>query len=146
LGLVISMYLGNIMLLVLNLPLIGVWVKILKIPYRLLFPIIILFCLIGVYSINNNVADVFIMIIFGALGYIMRKFEFDPAVLVLAMILGPMMENAFRQSLMISQMGFSIFFRRPIAIGLLITAFFYYIPNFWKEKPSSCWSRDSEGV
>lgn len=121
-GLIMSMYLGNAMLLVLNLPLIGIWVKILKIPYYVLFPLIILFCVIGAYSLNNNVYDIVIMIIFGFVGYLMDKFEYDPAALVLAMVLGPMMENAFRQSLIMSRTGFYIFFQRPISLGLLIIA------------------------
>lgn len=123
-GLIMSMYLGNIMLLVLNLPLIGIWVKFLKIPYPLFFPFIILFCLIGVYSLNNNVNEIIIMIIFGVLGYLMRKFDYDPAVLVLAMVLGPLMETAFRRSLIMYQENFYIFFKRPISVGLLIVAVF----------------------
>jgi len=121
-GVIMSMYMGNIMLLVLNLPLIGIWVKILKIPYHVLFPLIILFCMVGAYSLNNNVYDIVIMIIFGFLGYLMDKFEYDPAPLVLAMVLGPMMENAFRQSLIMSRTGFQIFLNRPISLGLLIVA------------------------
>jgi len=121
-GLIMSMYLGNIMLLVLNLPLIGIWVKILKIPYYILFPFIILFCLVGVYSLNNNVGDIVIMLLFGILGYLMRKFDYDPAVLALAMVLGPMMEKYFRQSLLMYQKGFYIFFQRPISFGLLMIA------------------------
>ena len=126
-GLIMSMYLGNIMLLVLNLPLIGIWIKVLKIPYAILFPLIILFCLIGVYSINNNISEVLIMIIFGFVGYLMNKFEYDPAVLVLAMVLGPMLENSFRQSLLMYQKGFSIFVTWPISLGLLILAIFILI-------------------
>ncbi len=126
-GLVMSMYLGNIMLLALNLPLIGIWVKILKIPYPLLFPFIILFCLIGVYSLNNNVAEIFIMTIFGVVGYLMRKFDYDPAVLVLAMILGPMLENNFRQSLIIYQQNIFVFLQRPISLALLVIAGFLLV-------------------
>jgi putative tricarboxylic transport membrane protein len=132
-GLIMSMYLGNIMLLVLNLPLIGVWVKFLKIPYPLFFPFIILFCLIGVYSLNNNVIEIIIMVIFGVAGYFMKKFEYDPAVLVLAMVLGPLMENAFRRSLIMYQKSFLIFLERPISLGLLIVAIFLIIyPMFAK--------------
>jgi putative tricarboxylic transport membrane protein len=121
-GLVMSMYLGNVMLLVLNVPLIGIWVKFLKIPYVLFFPFIILFCLVGVYSLNNNVNELFIMILFGVAGYLMRKFEYDPAVLILAMVLGPMMETAFRRSLIMYPEGVYIFFKRPISLGLLLLA------------------------
>jgi CheY-like chemotaxis protein len=92
-GIIASMYIGNIMLLILNLPLIGMWVKILKIPYALLFPLIILFCIVGVYSLNNNVIEIIIMIIFGILGYFMKKFDYEAAPLVFALVLGPMLEN-----------------------------------------------------
>ena len=120
-GVIASMYVGNFMLVLLNLPLIGLWVKLLKVPYRILMPLILLFCLIGAYSINNNVADVIVMIIFGIFGYILRKFNYEPAPLVLAFILGPMLETAFRQSLIMSDGQFSIFVNRPIsAVTLLI--------------------------
>ena len=133
-GLVMSMYLGNIMLLVLNVPLIGIWIKFLKIPYPLFFPFIILFCLVGVYSLNNNIAELVIMILFGVLGYLMRKFEYDPAVLVLAMVLGPMMETAFRRSLIMYQEHFYIFFKRPISLGLLILAAFLLIYPIFRRR------------
>ena len=130
-GVVASMYVGNLMLLLLNLPLIGIWVKVLKIPYRVLMPLILLFCLIGAYSIGNNVGDGIIMIIFGIVGYILRKLDYEPAPLVLAFILGPMMENAFRQSLIISDGSFSIFFVRPISVvALLISAFLFISTGF----------------
>jgi putative tricarboxylic transport membrane protein len=121
-GLIASMYVGNVMLIILNLPLIGLWVKILKVPYYLLFPLIILFCLIGVYSVRNNVADVVIMLVFGLMGYLMRKFRYQGAPLVLALVLGPMLEEAFRQSLMLSRGSFKIFFTRPISLGFLVVA------------------------
>jgi len=123
-GLVMSMYLGNVMLLVLNVPLIGIWVRFLKIPYALFFPFIILFCLVGVYSLNNNINELVIMILFGVAGYLMRKFEYDPAVLILAMVLGPMMETAFRRSLIMYPEHFYIFIKRPISLGLLMLAAF----------------------
>lgn len=119
-GVIVSMYVGNAMLLVLNLPLIGIWVKILKIPYKILFPLILLFCLIGVYSVSNSVFDIYIMLIFGILGYLMKKFEYEGAPLVLAFVLGPMMENNLRKSLIMSQGDFSIFFTRPLAAVSLI--------------------------
>jgi putative tricarboxylic transport membrane protein len=121
-GTIVSMYIGNAMLLVLNLPLIGLWVKVLKVPYYLLYPLILLFCLIGAYSLNNSVGDVVIMLIFGVVGYLMRKFRYDGAPLVLALVLGPMLEEAFRQSLMLSKGDFSIFVSRPLSLALLITA------------------------
>jgi putative tricarboxylic transport membrane protein len=121
-GLIMSMYLGNIMLILLNLPLIGIWVRFLRVPYPLLFPFIILFCLIGVYSLNNNVIEIVIMVLFGVIGYFMRKFQYDPAVLVLAMVLGPLMETAFRRSLIMYQRSFFIFFERPISLVFLLIA------------------------
>ena len=124
-GIVTSMYIGNVMLLILNLPLIGLWVQLLKIPFRVLFPMIILFCLVGVYSVNNSVLDIGLMIIFGVFGYIMRKCDYEPAPLVLAYVLGPMLEQALRQSLKMSDGSFTIFLLRPIsgvslAIGALL--------------------------
>ena len=122
LGVIASMYVGNVMLLILNIPLIGLWVRILKIPYRIMMPLILLFCLIGSYSVSNNVWDVVIMIIFGILGYILRKLKYGEAPLVLAFILGPLMETNFRQSLLMSGGSLSIFLYRPIsAVALIIT-------------------------
>ncbi|MFH1491380.1 MAG: tripartite tricarboxylate transporter permease, partial [Pseudomonadota bacterium] len=123
-GTIVSMYLGNTMLLVLNLPLIGLWVKVLKIPYYLLYPLILLFCLIGSYSVGNNTGDVILMLIFGVVGYLLKKFQYDAAPLVLAVVLGPMLEEAFRQSLMLSQGDFTIFVSRPLSVSFLIVAFF----------------------
>ena len=119
-GLMTSMYIGNAMLLLLNLPMIGLWVRILSVPYRVLFPLILLFCLIGSYSLNSNIWEIFIMVIFGISGYLLRKFEYEAAPLVFALVLGPMMENALRQSLLMSEGSFDIFFIRPISCILLI--------------------------
>jgi len=119
-GVVMSMYVGNLMLLALNLPLIGMWVKILKVPYTILFPLILLFCLIGVYSVNNSVLDIYLMILFGVIGYFMRKFDFEPAPLALAYVLSPMMETSLRQSLNISGGSFFIFFSRPISLVCMV--------------------------
>jgi len=128
-GLVISMYVGNGMLLILNLPLIGMWVQILRVPYRILFPLIVLFCLIGVYSVNNSETEVLMMILFGGVGYLMKKFEYEAAPIVLAFVLGPMLEIALRQSLTISNGSFSIFFTRPIsAAGILLAIFLIFSP------------------
>ena len=113
-GVVASMYLGNMMLLVLNLPLIPLWVKLLKVPYKILFPLILFFCLIGAYGMDNNVFDIYIMIIFGVVGYILKKLEYEVAPWAMAFILGPMMENTFRQSLIISDGSLLIFFKRPV--------------------------------
>jgi putative tricarboxylic transport membrane protein len=121
-GVIASMYIGNVMLLILNLPLIGLWVKILKIPYDILFPLILLFCFLGVYSLNNNITEVYIMIGFGLFGYMMRKFGFEGAPFLLAIVLGPMLELAFRQSLFSGDM--LIFFKRPISLSLLAISLF----------------------
>jgi putative tricarboxylic transport membrane protein len=115
-GAITSMYIGNGMLLILNLPLIGLWVKILKIPYPVLFPLILLFCLIGAYSLNNNPAEIGLMLFFGVLGYLMKKFKYDGAPLVLAMVLGPLMDQSLRQSLLMSGGSGMIFFTRPICL------------------------------
>jgi len=130
-GLVASLYLGNALLLVLNLPLIGMWVKVLEIPYRILFPLILLFCLIGAYSMNNVTFDLYVMLIFGLFGWIMRKFGYEGAPLVLAYVLGPMLENALRQSLLISQGSFTIFFTRPISGIALGFAFLLLLSNLF---------------
>jgi len=121
-GVVASMYIGNVMLLILNLPLIPMWVKLLRVPYTILFPIIILLCMIGSYSLNSNYWEVIIMVIFGIFGYFMRKFEYEPAPLVFALILSELIENTLRQSLLMSHGSFSIFFTRPISLGFMIVA------------------------
>lgn len=116
-GTVASMYLGNIMLLVINIPLIGIWVQLLKIPYRILFPLILVLMLIGGYSLNNSTFDVYVMLIFGILGYLFRKFDFEPTPLILAFCLGAIMENNFRLSLRMSEGSFAIFLRPIPAIA-----------------------------
>jgi len=137
-GLVASLYLGNGLLLVLNLPLIGIWVKVLEIPYKILFPLILLFCLIGVYSMNNLSFDLYVMLFFGVVGWLMRKFGYEGAPLILAYVLGPMLENALRQSLLISQGSFLIFVTRPISATALGFAFLLLLttllPNFKKRR------------
>ncbi len=135
-GVIVSMYVGNLMLLILNLPLIGIWVKILKIPYKILFPLILLFCLIGVYSVSNSVFDIYVMLVFGILGYLMKKFGYEGAPLILAFVLGPMMEQNLRKSLILSQGDFSIFFTRPLAaISLIISIALLLLPmTQWARK------------
>jgi len=137
-GLVASLYLGNAFLLILNLPLIGLWVKVIEIPYKILFPLILLFCLIGVYSMNNLSFDLYVMLFFGVVGWIMRKFGYEGAPLILAYVLGPMLENALRQSLLISQGSFLIFVTRPISAAALGFAFLLLLttllPNFKKRR------------
>ena len=129
-GVVASMYIGNIMLLALNLPLIGLWVKLLKIPYAFLFPLILIFCVIGAYSLSNNVADVIVMVVFGLIGYFFKKMKYAPAPLIMAMVLSPLMENNFRQSLLLSHGDLSIFITRPISACLIIAALLMLIlPN-----------------
>jgi putative tricarboxylic transport membrane protein len=128
-GLVASMYMGNVLLVALNLPLIGIWVQLLKIPYRILMPLILLFCLIGAYSLSNSTFDVSIMILFGAIGYLMRKFGYEGAPLVLAFIMGPLLENNLRQSLLMSGGSFTIFVSRPISVVTLAIAFLLLLSN-----------------
>jgi len=129
-GVVASMYIGNAMLLVLNLPLIGLWVKILKVPYALLAPLILLFCVIGAYSLNNNTHEVILMVVFGFIGYLLKKLEYETAPLIMAMVLSPLMENSLRQSLLLSRGSFSIFFTRPLSAVLMVAAILLLIiPN-----------------
>jgi putative tricarboxylic transport membrane protein len=118
-GLVASMYIGNVMLLVLNLPMVGLFVNLLRVPQRFLFPGILLVCFVGVYSVNLSATDLWIMGIAGMAGYLLRKVNFDPAPIVLAMVLGPMMEQALRQGLMMSRGEFGIFLSRPISAAML---------------------------
>ncbi|MBM4276531.1 MAG: tripartite tricarboxylate transporter permease [Deltaproteobacteria bacterium] len=121
-GTIVSMYIGNGMLLILNLPLIPLWVMVLRIPYYLLYPLILLFCIIGSYSIGNNTSDVFAMLTFGIAGYLMKKFRYEAPALILGLVLGGELEASLRQSLMMSQGDFSIFITRPITLGFLIIA------------------------
>jgi putative tricarboxylic transport membrane protein len=121
-GVIASMYIGNVILLILNLPLIRIWVMILRIPYAILFPLIILFCIIGSYSVNQNYVDIITLMISGGVGYLMRKLKYEGGPLILAFILGPMIEERFRQSLLITKGDFSIFVSRPIALGFLLVA------------------------
>jgi len=114
-GVVMSMFVGNAMLLALNLPLIGMWVRLLRVPYEILFPLILFFCVIGVYSVNNSRVDVYLMVLFGLVGYLMQKLGYEPAPLALAYVLGPILETALRQSLALSGGSFAIFFTRPIS-------------------------------
>lgn len=121
-GLIASMWIGNLMLVVLNLPLIGVWVKLLSVPYRWLFPAILLFCAIGVYSTNNNSFDIWMVAVFGLIGYTFIKLGCEPAPLLLGLILGPMMEEYLRRALLISRGDWSVFVTRPISASLLAAA------------------------
>ena len=121
-GVIASFYVGNVILLILNLPLVGIWVKILKIPYGLLFGVILAFMVVGAYSISNSTFDVLVMTLFGVIGYILRKLDFPLAPAVLTLILGPLMERSLRQSLEMSQGDLRIFLESPIAVVLLALA------------------------
>jgi putative tricarboxylic transport membrane protein len=114
-GVVASMYIGNVMLIILNLPMVGVWVQLLKVPFSILGPIIILFTVIGAYSINNEITTVLTMLAFGLIGYVLRKLKFETGPLLMAFILTPLIENAMRQSLLMSGGSFGIFVTRPIS-------------------------------
>lgn len=119
-GLIVSMWFGNLMLVILNLPLIGIWVKLLSVPYRLLYPAILVFCCIGVYSVNSNVFDVYLTALFGLLGYIFIITGCEPAPLLLGWVLGPMMEEHFRRALLLSRGDFTVFVTRPVSLVLLL--------------------------
>ena len=121
-GLIASMWIGNLMLVVLNLPLIGLWVKLLRVPYRMLFPAILVFCTIGVYSLNYNVFDIFVFAIFGIIGYIWSKLRCEGAPLLLGLVLGPMMEENFSRALLLSRGDFTAFITRPLSASLLAAA------------------------
>jgi putative tricarboxylic transport membrane protein len=121
-GMIASMWLGNLMLLIINLPLIGIWVKLLKVPYRLMFPAILLFCCIGIYSINNHAGDVLLTAFFGFVGYAFYKFGFEPAPLLLGFVLGKLMEEKLRQALILSRGDFGTFVTSPVSAGLLLVA------------------------
>ena len=121
-GLIASMWIGNVMLILLNLPLICIWVKLLKIPYRLLYPAILVFCCIGVYTVNNTVFDVYVTAAFGVIGYIFFKLGCEPPPLLLGFVLGPMMEENFRRALLLSRGDFTTFLTRPLSLGLLVAA------------------------
>jgi putative tricarboxylic transport membrane protein len=119
-GFIASMYVGNVVLLILNLPMVGLFVNLLRIPYAYMYPFILALCFLGVYSTNQSTVDVWLCILFGALGYALRKFEFDTAPIVLGVILAPMLELAVRQSLAMSGGDWSIFVQRPLATGMLL--------------------------
>ena len=121
-GIIVSMWIGNLFLIILNLPLIGIWVKMITIPYQLLYPAILVFCSIGVFSLNNSTFDIYLMGLFGVLGYIFSKLGCEPAPMLLAFILGPMMEEYLRRAMLISRGDPMVFVRRPISAILLALA------------------------
>ncbi len=128
-GVVASMYIGNVMLLVLNLPLVGMWAQLLRVPYAFMAPMIAVLTLVGVYSVNNSVFDIKIMIVMGVFGYLARKLKFDLGPLLLAFVLGPIMERSLRQALLMSHGSFGIFFSRPISAVLLGIAILFVAGN-----------------
>ena len=135
-GLIASMYLGNIILLILNLPLVGLFVSLLRVPFRILFPLILLICLVGAYSINNSLFDIIILLVSGLLGYFFRKLDYDLAPFVIALIVGPMLEENFRQSLMRSAGSFSIFWESSIALTFIVISVLLILwNNFQRLKP-----------
>jgi len=121
-GLIASMWLGNLMLVILNLPLIGIWVRLLQVPYSYLFPSIVILCCIGAYTLSSSVGDVMIMTVFGVVGYGFRKLNCEPAPLLLGLVLGPMLEENFRRSMVLSDGDWSVFVTRPISLGFLLLA------------------------
>jgi putative tricarboxylic transport membrane protein len=116
------MWLGNLMLLVINLPLIGIWVSLLRIPYRLMFPAILLICVIGVFSVSNATFDLYTTALFVVLGYLLYKLDCEPAPLALGFILGPLLEENLRRAMVMSRGDPAIFFKRPISLGLMVVA------------------------
>lgn len=126
-GFIVAMWLGNLFLIVLNLPMVGIWIQMLKVPYRLLYPAILVFCCIGVYSINNNVWDVWMTVFFGFVGYLFYKLGCEPAPLVLGFILGPMMEENLRRALLLSRGDPTVFLTSPISCGFLLAALFLVV-------------------
>jgi putative tricarboxylic transport membrane protein len=121
-GIVASMYVGNVFLLVLNLPLVGLWAQLLRIPYRVLFPVVLLLCIVGSYSANKNVFDLWVMLGFGLAGYVLRKLEYDLAPFVIAFVLAPLLEQSLRQALVMSPDGAMILIQRPVSALLLAAA------------------------
>jgi TctA family transporter len=145
-GMIVSMWIGNMILVVLNLPLVGIWVKLLKIPYAYLFPAILTFCCVGVYTINYRVFDVFMMAGFGVFGYFLRRIGCEPAPMVLGFILGPMLEEQFRRTLLLSDGDFTIFLTRPLSAALIgVTAFLLLLmvlPNLRKSRDEAFREQD----
>ena len=141
-GVIASMYIGNIILLVLNLPLVGLWVQLLKVPFGILGPIIVLFTTVGCYSLSNEVFSIYVFIAFGILGYILRKLKFEPGPMVMSFILAPLIENAFRQALLMSNGSMAIFVTRPIS-GTLMALFalvlcWQFVSSYRRRNESAC--------
>ncbi len=141
-GLIASMYIGNVILIILNLPLVGIFVNFLRIPFRILFPMIALICLVGTYSVNSSIFELEVLLGFGVMGYVFRKLEYDIAPFILAMIIGPVIEMAFRQSLMRSGGSFSIFLESSICIVLITASCLLFIWNIFRAlRPKKAWEK-----
>ena len=143
-GVIASMYVGNVMLVILNLPLIGLWVRFLTIPYSILAPLILFFCILGSYTVKNAVADLIIMLVFGIVGFLMRKFRYEGAPLIMGFVISELVEGAFIRSLLMSNGSFSIFFTRPISCVLMIVALILFLLPFLGRKPGSLGSSDNK--
>jgi putative tricarboxylic transport membrane protein len=141
-GVIASMYLGNVMLVILNLPLIGIWVRFLTIPYSVLAPLILFFCLLGAYTLKNAVPDLIIMLIFGIFGFLMRKFRYEAAPLIMGFVISELVEGAFVRSLLMSGGSFTIFFTKPISCVLMIIAAILFVLPFLGKKPSTLGASD----
>ena len=140
-GLIASMWIGNVMLLVINLPMIGMWVKLLQVPYKFLYPAILVFCCIGAYSVNNNVFDVYSTVVFAVLGYMFNKMKMEPAPLLIGFVLGPMMEEHLRRAMLLSRGDVMVFVERPISASMLAIAavalLAMMLPNLRKGKEAA---------
>jgi TctA family transporter len=140
-GIIASMWLGNLMLVIINLPLIGIWVRLLRVPYRMLFPMILILCAIGVYGINSSAFEVGMTVLFGILGYLFYKLGCEPAPMLLGFILGPLMEENLRRALVLSRGDPMVFLQRPISLGLLLAAtallLLVVLPTFRKTREAA---------
>ncbi|OZI64548.1 tripartite tricarboxylate transporter permease [Bordetella genomosp. 4] len=130
-GLVMSFWIGNIVLVILNVPMIGMWIRVLTIPYHILYPAIVMFVCIGVYGVNNNVFDVYLVLLFGIVGYVLRVLDFEPAPLLLGYVLGPMLEENFRRAMLLSRGSFQTFIDRPISMWVLILTVVLLVWGVW---------------
>ena len=145
-GIVVSMWVGNVMLLVLNLPLIGLWVKMISVPYHYLYPAILVFCAIGTFSLSNNAFDVYLMAVFGFLGYLFHKFGCEPAPMMLGFILGPMMEEFLRRALLLSKGDPMVLVTRPISgvmLGVALVLLFIVLTPALRKKRAEAFQEEA---
>jgi putative tricarboxylic transport membrane protein len=145
-GLIASMYIGNLILIILNLPLVGLFVSLLRVPFRILFPMILLITIVGVYSVNLNTFDLLILLGAGVFGYLARKFKFGVPPFILALLLGPLIEETFRQSLMRSGGSLSIFYGSPIAMTLILLSCLLFLWNIFKSLKSGSQKKEEEAI